>query len=81
MKIIFDDGTEKDFGDEPVFPLRAQDELAPGIVVEYMLACHRAGLTKQAKQVDLAHREMRRWQLNNKGKVHLPDHQHRPVGE
>lgn len=81
MKIIYDDGTEKDFGDEPVFILRGQDEMTPGTVAFYNMLCRQAGLAAQSREVNKAFNEIRAWQKANRDKVKLPKHKHQPVGQ
>lgn len=81
MKIIYDDGTERDFGDEPLFILRATDEMTPGTIAYYNMLCRSAGLTKYSRQVNKAFNEMRDWQSKNKDKVKKPHHEHQTAGQ
>lgn len=80
MKLVYDDGSVKDLGDEPVFILRAEDALTPGVLAFYRLQCRRERLRTQDREVGKAFNEIREWQKNNKDKVKLPDHKHQPVG-
>ncbi len=70
--------------DEPVFPLRAQDALAPAAVEAYALALEIAAVTvvlpsmrdrllKQAEDVRRVSTQMRNWQAVNASRVKLPD--------
>lgn len=81
MRVIYDDGTVRDFGDEPVFILRGKDAFTLGTLVQYTVMCRREHLNKQEKEVNKAVREIREWQSANKDKVKLPDHEHQPVGQ
>jgi len=80
MKLIYDDGTEKDFGDEPIFVVRAQDKFAPMLVETHIQLCVEERLFEQASQSDYAYREIVQWQHANPERVKLPDHKHRHVG-
>ncbi len=64
---------------KPVFVLKGQDVLAPGIVDAYRRECVRHGLDEQAAQVELAFREMAEWQARHPERVKLPDHKHVPA--
>lgn len=59
--------------DEPVFVLRAQDMLAPGVVQVYADALRKVGRPDHAADVEGVGIEFLRWQARNRDRVKLPD--------
>ena len=56
--------------DEPVFMLRAQDAVAPGVVEAWALAAHNAGADAGIVQHAYEHAQlMRKWQAEHGSKV------------
>jgi hypothetical protein len=60
--------------DEPVFILRAQDILAPRVVVRWAHLAEQAGSPQDKVQGDLIlAKQMADWQANNQQRVKVPD--------
>lgn len=60
--------------DEPVFILRAQDEVAPDAVEDYAYTSRDRGSPEShVNAVLAAAADMRAWQLNNSDRVKVPD--------
>jgi len=56
--------------DEPVFLLRAQDAVAPGVVEAWALAAHSVGADENIVQHAYEHAQlMRKWQAEHGSKV------------
>ena len=56
--------------DEPVFLLRAQDAVAPGVVEAWVMAAHNAGADIDIVQHAYEHAQlMRKWQAEHGSKV------------
>lgn len=58
---------------EPVFSVRGQDLLAPGVVQVYAEALRKVGRDDAAAQVEALGIEFLRWQAHNRDRVKLPD--------
>lgn len=68
-----------DYDPQPVFTIKAQDLLADDTLRAYYDLCVAADLPGQAAEVLAARTEFRAWQVRNRDRMKLPDHQHRPV--
>jgi hypothetical protein len=56
--------------DEPVFILRAQDELAPDAIIEYAESCREAGSPQEhLSAIYEAHRKFLDWQQTHDTKI------------
>jgi hypothetical protein len=64
---------------EPVFTIKAKDNLAVAIVRSYLLFCEVRGLEKQADEVAKALLEIEEWRAANPSKLKWPDHMHKPA--
>mgnify|MGYP001613325507 CR=1 FL=1 len=62
----------------PRFPIEASDQFAVETILFYLDCCRRHGADGQAGQVVLALAEIRAWQHDHPGEVHIPDHIHQP---
>lgn len=58
----------------PVFVLKGKDALALATITFYREECASHGLVHQAHEVELAWREMSKWQQRHPERVKLPDH-------
>ena len=65
----------------PVFIIKAKDNLAPGVIAQYVRACVDQGLHNQARSVIDSLEEVNAWRERNPGLCKWPDHAHVPAGE
>ena len=63
---------------EPEFVIKAKDVLAVQIIAEYRELCLSYNLFDQAREVQKALDEFKRWQEANPNLLHYPDHIHVP---
>jgi hypothetical protein len=66
---------------QPVFAIKAADNLSDSIVQEYVNLCYNSGLNAQGEQAQLALDEIRQWRAENPDKCKFPDHMHVPAND
>lgn len=66
---------------EPIFVLKAKDNLTLETIRRYRERCEAHGLTDQVRQVNLATDEIYLWRKRNIAKCKMPEHEHVPAAQ